>query len=492
MRRSFALAFVFLFFIISACLSSPAVLTPIGPTVTYNPFATLSPTPFLPQPATDTSLSPPTLTIWPTVTSTPLPGTRPRYNIQAMLDYAGHSLSVDEYIFYQNSTGVVLDNMVLAVEPNYWQGCFTLGTLSGQGVAGYSLEANRLEVEFNPPLAPGDSVNLYIHYSLALPPADRQHIFGYKNGQIILVDWYPFVVPYINGWVLHAPGEVGEHLFYDAADFDVTLAWSDLSSPLTIAAGAPVANGNFRLNGARTAAVSVSDRLVQSSSTSINGVTVASYYFPEEEVQGERLLEEVSQAVSFYSEHFGSYPYPSLSIVETDYYDGMEYDGIFFLSRSFYLYDDGTKLNYLVDIAVHETAHQWWFGLVGNDQALDPWLDETLATYSEYLFYEQYYPGVADAWWQFRVEAFSPAGYVDSTIYASDDFQTYANAVYLRGAQFMRDLRARIGDEAFFAFLKDYVAQMNGKISAVEDFFRVLGYHTGADVSDLMDEYFSP
>jgi hypothetical protein len=29
----------------------------------------------------------------------------------------------------------------------------------------------------------------------------------------------------------------------------------------------------------------------------------------------------------------------------------------------------------------HETAHQWFYSLVGNDQALDPWLDEALATW---------------------------------------------------------------------------------------------------------------
>jgi len=46
----------------------------------------------------------------------------------------------------------------------------------------------------------------------------------------------------------------------------------------------------------------------------------------------------------------------------------MEYDGLFFLSRDYYTAENGTVLNNLIDIAVHETAHQWWFGLVGNDQ----------------------------------------------------------------------------------------------------------------------------
>jgi aminopeptidase N len=31
----------------------------------------------------------------------------------------------------------------------------------------------------------------------------------------------------------------------------------------------------------------------------------------------------------------------------------------------------------------HELAHQWFYGLVGNNQGRDPWLDEGLATYAE-------------------------------------------------------------------------------------------------------------
>ena len=33
-------------------------------------------------------------------------------------------------------------------------------------------------------------------------------------------------------------------------------------------------------------------------------------------------------------------------------------------------------------LTTHEVAHQWFYGLVGNDQARDPVLDEGLATYA--------------------------------------------------------------------------------------------------------------
>lgn len=227
----------------------------------------------------------------------------------------------------------------------------------------------------------------------------------------------------------------------------------------------------------------------KTASTKVNGVIVKSYFFNSENAQGQAVLDEVAKALATFDTLFGQDPYPSLSIVELPFYDGLEYEGLFFLSRDFYTAENGTVLNNLVDIAVHETAHQWWFGSVGNDQAMEPWLDEALATYSERLFYEQNYPQV-NAWQAFRIDAYSPTGWVDTDIYHGVDFRTYANAVYLRGAQFLQALRERIGDAAFFAFLKDYAAQMAGKRATSADFFRILRKHTTVDFSDIQKTYF--
>ena len=53
-----------------------------------------------------------------------------------------------------------------------------------------------------------------------------------------------------------------------------------------------------------------------------------------------------------------------------------------------------------------------------------------------------------------------------------------------------RDLRARLGDEIFFAFIRDYYEQYAGRRATSADFFRVLREHTSADISDLTTQYF--
>jgi hypothetical protein len=495
MSRCLFLSFLLLLAACSGIVTS--VPTALGPTVTNNPNALPTLTPFEPaeEPASTQSIA--TRAGQPALTSVvPTPSVQPpaHYTLEAVLDYAAHSLSADETITYRNPAEVDLDSLLLAVEPNWWKGCFSLGDLlvNGQPVEDAGLAGDRFEIPLPSALAPADSVNLVLHFDLTLPPADVHHLFGYNEFQANLVDWYPFIVPYQDGWILHTPANVGEHLVYDEAAFDVTLSLADPAPAVTFAAGAPAESSggtwHYYLSSARTFAFSASPAY-QTASTTVNGLPVVGNFFVTETLPALAALDEVAKAVSTFSALFGPYPYQSLSMVESPYFDGMEYDGLFFISRDYYIASDGTVLNNLVDIAVHETAHQWWFGSVGNDQALEPWLDEALATYSERLFYEQNYPQVT-AWQEFRVDSFSPSGWVDTDIYHGQNFRTYANAVYLRGAQFLQAIRERMGDPAFFAFLKDYASTMAGKHATSADFFWTLRLHTTADLGDLISSYF--
>ena len=52
---------------------------------------------------------------------------------------------------------------------------------------------------------------------------------------------------------------------------------------------------------------------------------------------------------------------------------------------------DGDQDDWLELVTVHEVAHQWWYGLVGNDEVHDSWLDEGLTEYSTILYYGQRY-----------------------------------------------------------------------------------------------------
>ena len=93
-------------------------------------------------------------------------------------------------------------------------------------------------------------------------------------------------------------------------------------------------------------------------------------------------------------------------------------------------------------------------------------------------------------WWTYRIDFYKPQGFADIAIYDGQGFRTYTNEAYFQGAHFLEDLRTRIGDDAFFAFIQDYLVQGRGKIVTANDFFRILKEHTLTDYSDIVRQYF--
>jgi aminopeptidase N len=448
-------------------------------------------------PATNTSQPLPTITTAPTMAN-------PVYTLDLLLDYAHNKASVQEIVKYQNQSGKDLTSIVLAVEPNLWADCFTLKEIkvNGQVTSSYVLDGQQLELKQN--LAPMEILTLSISYDLAIPEIDvnskaaiiRTQVFGYTSNQMNLVDWYPFVVPYDTGkgWLLNKPASYGEHLVYDSADFDVTIRFVDETAPIVAASGAetPSSSGkHFLLEKGRSFALSFSpDYLVKSQD--VDGITVFSYYYSGSALGGQAALDATVRALQVFNQDFGQYPHKTLSVVEEQTAFSMEYDGLYFLEVPLYAGYSGADTDFLPSIAAHETAHQWWFGLVGTDQANEPWLDEALSTYSERLFNESYSLERGNWWYLARLSSMADVNCpVDITIYGFYNSCYYTESVYYRGGLFLQALRDRIGNQDFIAFLKDFATQFAHRRATTQDFFDVLRQHTSADLSDIIQEFFT-
>ena len=474
-----------------------ATATPLS---TETPTQEPTPTPTPSDTSTSSVQALPTFTPLPTDTVAPIPisGDKPQYLITALLDYTGHTVVVSETILYPNTSNDALSSLLLGVNPMLWTDTFHLQNVlvNDQRWDGYTLSGQNLTISLPTPLQPGQAVKLGVSYSLSLPYSNGKfENFGYTARQVTLIDWYPFVVPYISGvgWVLPEPYPYGENLVYPEADFRVSLSFADPAHAPVVAASAPASLENgalvYVLPDARNFSIAASPEFLVSSADA-GGVTIYSYCFPEDAAAAAMALEMTRMAVNTYSASFGPYVHNTLTVVETDLNDGLETDGLYFLARNFYRAWPGGVQNNLADIAVHETAHQWWYGAVANNQATEPWLDEAMATYSEHVFYETNYPGLVNWWWNFRVNSKNPSGAVDLRLYDTATFQGYVGAVYFQGANFFDALRLRIGDAAFFAFLRDYYARERGGISSAAAFFAILDQHTDADYSDLLRTYF--
>lgn len=464
------------------------VLTEVaGWTETPRPTETSTPIPVSPTPE-DTAAPAPTA---PASNNVP-GGPRTLYTLYVTLDYYGHAAAVNETVRYTNNTGQSLSSIVMSVEPNQWSGCFSLGGLSqdAMAISDYTLSGHRLTIPLASVLEPGATTVFSLGYSLSLPWKSAEGTFGYRTDQVNLTNWYPFIVPFEGDWVLHDPSTYGEYLVYDAADFDVNVKVDDPG--VVLAASAPGETDSdtthYHLEGARAFVISASDSY-KVDETAVGATKILAYHLPGHENANDAVIWMATQSVGLYQVKFAPYPYPSLSIVESDLHDGQEFDGLVFLASKFYSEYNGSAKSNLFTIGTHEIAHQWWFGLVGSDQATEPWLDEALAVYSERIFYEYNHPAYGDWWWDFRVNYFDPSGYVDQSVYGFGTFRGYVDAVYLNGAKFLDEVRRRIGDEAFFDFLEDYSQSYARRRATAHDFFAVLRRHTSRDLSDITAAY---
>ena len=443
----------------------------------------------------------PTSHFSPTAMGTETPR-RSHYSFAVRFDYLAHTLGVTETLVYVNNTSASLTELLVVVEADRREGSFALQGLQwgdGEPLEDYILEEARLRIPLRQALAPYQSLSLHIQYSLDIPFFEAgQVVYGPLNAtarQANLGDWYPYIPPLDAeaGWLVYEPSGVGENQVYDLADFEVNIEVVDAPPGLVIAASSWGQQAgdryHFLLEGGRNFAWSASPEYVVAQ-TVIGSALITSYAFPEDARQGQALLQVSADAVALYNELFAPYPHTSLAVVESGFFDGLEYDGLYFLGSEYFAAYSGAPTDYLTILGAHETAHQWWYGLVGSDQAWQPWLDEALCTYSERLFYERYAPELLPWWWNYRVDRFDPQGAVDSTIYDLAGFRLYTDAVYLRGARLLEDLRIRVGDEAFFAALKAYAAREAGRIARPDDFFAALRAQTGQDFSDIVARYF--
>ncbi len=427
------------------------------------------------------------------------PENRTVYDLDATLDYAQHTVSVVQHITYFNRTDQAMNELLLLIPPRYFAGAYSQGNISGD-LVGQSRE-NGIQTMLNlePSLEPGASTQIQIIFTLILP--NRQGVFGWSDMQTNLVDWFPVIPPYdpITGWqvnerVVDATNTiVGEYIAADSADFHLRLRLTGTAQDLTIAASSEGKEQpgyiEYQLPLARSFSLSVSDRFVMQE-VQHEGVTIRTYVFPQHREAGQAIIEVAKNALDMFAELFYPYPRQTLSLVTADFLHNMETDGMLLISKGVIDFYRDAPLNNLTILLPHEISHQWLYSMVGNDPAREPWLDEAFATYSEALYFERFQPDQLDWWWQNRVEGFKPSGWVDSSTSIPGGYTAYRDAVYLNGAIFLQSLRQLVGDEAFFAAIKQYVVDNSYKIASGNDFFNAIRNHTDADLNALLRQYF--
>ena len=333
----------------------------------------------------------------------------------------------------------------------------------------YTLEGTDkdfLKVSLASPLSPTNKTTINLSYTVTLP--NINHRFGFGNNTINIANFYPVVAVYEDDWVLDPYNYNGDPFYSNMANYEVTLT---APSNLILASTGEILSKNsneekityeIKAQAVRDFAFVLSNKF--DVLTEQVGHTTVSYFYYNEETPEEFLKASVDSLNTFNS-LFGSYPYSTLNVVKANFvHGGMEYPNLVLIS------DDVSEKADYINVIVHEIAHQWWYGLVGNNEHAYGWLDEGLTEYSTNLFYRENpeYNINADEIIKNTTSSFanfvelytSVLGSVDTSMNrALDEYDTepeYVYVTYVKGMLFFDELRNILGHKEFMACLKDY------------------------------------
>jgi hypothetical protein len=169
--------------------------------------------------------------------------------------------------------------------------------------------------------------------------------------------------------------------------------------------------------------------------------------------QPDALLREATRAVRELARRFGPPPYPVINLARLPLSGGgIEYPG------SILMLDDSRL------VTVHEVAHQWFYGMVGNSQARDPWLDEAFASWAQ---------EVVDGTSNDRALALPGRVGAAASSYGSNENAYYATT-YAKGSAALAGAREAAGAARFDAAIRCYVNANAWQIAEPEDLAEAL------------------
>lgn len=363
------------------------------------------------------------------------------------------------------------------------------------------------------PLQPGARTTITVDFQTLIPcGAERLSWWptgeNYDGNTICLSQAYPVLAAYLeDGWDEAPYFTAGECFFSPCGRFRMTLRLPEDYTVISTGDETRNADGSWTLAAEQVrdfAVIAGNDLAMQTAQA--GDVTVRSWYYNSDPSMGEIALQAAVDAVNAFTAAWGDYPYGTLDVVESAYSGGMEYPGLVRISDAYLdltgdaeLGRDGEQELRLT--VAHETAHQWFYAVVGNDQYREAWLDESFAVLGELTY--QAYLGASEAELSARVAELDaaelPQQYIDLSYdqyYDAFEYGSgyYVNAVYKRGPAFLWKLRDAMGADEFDAFLRDWYAEHSFAEVTTADFRAALSRAAGDDptAAALVEQYLSP
>lgn len=365
-------------------------------------------------------------------------------------------------------------------------------TINGESVRP-SIQKTLMKLDLPEPLPVGKKAEVQMDFTLQIPQGAMR--LNYVDQTAFLAQWYPMLAVYDEqGWHTDPYTTIGDPFYTQMADYTVTLSVPEGFRVISSADDHDTLTTSVKLtqkNMRDFAVVITKDYEVKSGK--VDGTEVHVWYREQMDDVIDEMFTAAKNSLSFFNEQFGRYPYSEIDVVlgETGYgIAGMEYPGLI-TSLDRLVTRDGEQA--AVNVVAHELAHQWWYGIVGNNQPQEPWLDEGLTTFSESLYMSEV-EGKPQKELYERVAVNSDKVNekkgltVVEPLYAYPE-QLYGLMVYARPAAMLWDLSDQIGQEQVIKIMRKYYEQYRYKIASTEDFIQTATDTNGKDLRPFFDKW---
>lgn len=448
------------------------------------------------------------------------------YSLCVTLNDSEHKLTVTQNLIYYNNTGTILSEIYFNLIPEAFKkdgGGTQMGDIlvAGEKCEMTQVQSTVYKLALPTDLAINEKLEIQMEYDVSIP--NIQNRFGYQDKVFNLGNFIVTPAMYgADGWMQQPYVDLGDAFFTDIGDYDVKIIVPEGYIVAATGQELEVGSGLYHAENVRDFAFCTSPSYEMISET-YDGVSIVVYYNDGISQTAERVMDSAKKSLDLCGEKFGKYPYNTLSLVMnglTGGVNGMEYPTLVMLSPDpplEHLIDFGVDLFnseeaaphiLQIDSAVcHEIAHQWFYNIVGNDQITEPWIDEGLCRYTEYLYQKAYPPtSVHESTYPLvdrlrdryaalsGISAKADMTYAPDTTdlnqslydWAKDDPMGYGE-IYDKGASLIYQMEQQMGGEAFDMAIKEYVDRFAFGTVSTEDFVNF--WSEKDDFSELFSLY---
>ncbi len=398
------------------------------------------------------------------------------YFINASLDDDLDVLSVNQVISYYNDKADFDELYINAYPAELGMSEFSISLFEIEGVEhSFVRDGSVIHVELEETLFEGEHIEISINYSFKYWNQDRLAKYG---SDYITMFFYPYVAYYDSEWNTDRYAFNGEAYFNDVGNYYVNLQIPDkyvLATGGTVLDTSNVKGGkvySIELLNARDYSFSVSPNY-REYYKELEGVDVFIKSIRELGPDEEQLLFDITEkAIIFTEDSIGEYPYETLTI-ELGHIYGMESASIIYCSEDIQIIT-----------VVHEIYHQWFYGIIGNDQGSMPFLDEGLTSFVTGLFFSEHPEYMGEGYWNWystqnpRYDDRRTSMEGRSALLTVHDYSNdYGFLVYVYSAELMKyymDEALNGSNELFLEALSEYYNTYKYEEATLDDFLTIL------------------